>query len=369
MFNSRLCKHLQPHRHFIPVRSLSKQFKVFYKERGDPNKVLEVFTKDQASDFDAKYGQSYVNIKMLAAPVNPADINMIQGVYPIKPELPAVGGNEGCGVVVDKGNDVKDLSVGDYVLPRVSGWGTWRRYGVGFEKDFLRVPRDISPLHASMLSVNACTAYRMLTDFCNFNPGDIVIQNGGNSGVGQSVIQMAKNRGLQTISIIRNRPNVDALVEELKALGADYVIIEHDGTSTDMEMKHLMSHLPKAKLALNCVGGKVSAKLLRYMDKRSTMVTYGGMSKMPLMVPAGPLIFNDIRLTGFWMTRWNEENLDTPEYKKMWKDIFAMLKNGTFKVAKHNVVPIENYQTAIADAMKVYNNKKQVLVMDKSMLK
>lgn len=40
-----------------------------------------------------------VYIRWLAAPINPADLNQIQGVYPVKPTLPAIGGNEGCGRV------------------------------------------------------------------------------------------------------------------------------------------------------------------------------------------------------------------------------------------------------------------------------
>lgn len=40
-----------------------------------------------------------VLVKWLAAPVNPADINQIQGIYPVKPPRPAVGGNEGVGQI------------------------------------------------------------------------------------------------------------------------------------------------------------------------------------------------------------------------------------------------------------------------------
>lgn len=39
---------------------------------------------------------------------------------------------------------------------------------------------------AATISVNPCTAYRMLKDFESLKPGDCVIQNGGNSAVGQS---------------------------------------------------------------------------------------------------------------------------------------------------------------------------------------
>lgn len=35
-------------------------------------------------------------VRWLAASINPADINQLQGIYPVKPKLPAIGGNEGC---------------------------------------------------------------------------------------------------------------------------------------------------------------------------------------------------------------------------------------------------------------------------------
>ena len=321
------------------------------------------------TEIAAKYGQQYVHVQMLAAPVNPADINMIQGVYPILPDIPAIGGNEGCGLVVDIGRDVTRFSVGDFVLPRLPGWGTWKTHGIGMEDDFLFVPKDISPLHACMLTVNPCTAYRLLRDFVKLEPGDVVIQNGGNSGVGQCVIQMAKHLGLQTISIIRERPNTDELIEYLKSKGADFVVVDHSKEFASLEMKHLMSHLPKAKLGLNCVGGKGSAKLLKYMDNKSVLVTFGGMSKQPLMVPAGPLIFNDLKLAGFWMTRWSKENRDNEAYNQMWHDIFQMVRGGSLKIAKNRAVYIEDFMDAITKATTPYSTEKQILVMDKKLLK
>ena len=61
---------------------------------------------------------------MVMAPINPADINMIEGVYPIHPNLPAVGGNEGVGKVVEVGKNVKNLAVNDMVIPGRPGFGT-----------------------------------------------------------------------------------------------------------------------------------------------------------------------------------------------------------------------------------------------------
>jgi trans-2-enoyl-CoA reductase len=68
-------------------------------------------------------GQNQVLVKMLLAPINPADLNMVQGTYPILPSLPAVGGNEGLGQVVQVGSGVTDLKVNDYVMPAKPGFG------------------------------------------------------------------------------------------------------------------------------------------------------------------------------------------------------------------------------------------------------
>lgn len=41
-----------------------------------------------------------------------------------------------------------------------------------------------------------------------------------------------------------------------------------------------------------------------------SLVTYGGMSLKPVTVPTSLLIFNDIKLRGFWLTRYYEQNPD-----------------------------------------------------------
>jgi trans-2-enoyl-CoA reductase len=45
----------------------------------------------------------------------------------------------------------------------------------------------------------------MLLDFVSLIPGDVVVQNGANSGVGEAVIQLCKLWGLKTFNIVRDR--------------------------------------------------------------------------------------------------------------------------------------------------------------------
>lgn len=77
---------------------------------------------------------------MLAAPVNPADINTIQGTYAVQPPLPAVPGNEGVGEVVAVGEGCAgSLQPGDRVIPRVNAMGTWRSHLIAPDTDLIKV--------------------------------------------------------------------------------------------------------------------------------------------------------------------------------------------------------------------------------------
>lgn len=329
-----------------------------YSEHGDPRKVLRRVT----SILPTKLKDGEAMIRMLAAPINPADINMIQGVYPVRPELPAVGGNEGVGEIVEIGSSIRNLQPGDWVIPNFSGWGTWKTFAVCPAGELIKIPNDIPLPTAATVQVNPCTAYRMLTDFVKLSSGDVVIQNGANSGVGQAVIQIAAKLSLKTINIVRNRPNFDGLVTSLKDLGATHVVT--DEFIRTPEMKTLMATLPKPKLGLNCVGGKSVADLLKYLDRSATLVTYGGMSKQPLMIPTGALIFNDVKVLGYWMTQWSKENMETAKMKEMWQFIGDMARCGQLRSPLHRLVKFDDFSDAIAKAMEPLTSEKQILVMN-----
>lgn len=164
----------------------------------------------------------------MAAPINPADINTIQGVYPIKPTLPAIPGNEGVAEIIAVGDDVKKLKIGDWVIPVKNAWGTWRTHALCSENELQKITSGLDVVSAATMSINPCTAYRMLKDFVELEPGDVVIQNGANSACGQSVIQLCKYWGLRSVNIVRNRENLDELKKNLSQLGADYVFTEEE---------------------------------------------------------------------------------------------------------------------------------------------
>ncbi|XP_054855744.1 enoyl-[acyl-carrier-protein] reductase, mitochondrial isoform X2 [Eublepharis macularius] len=307
-------------------------------------------------------GASGVHVRMLAAPVNPSDINMIQGSYAVLPDLPAVGGNEGVGLVVQIGSNVTSLKPGDLVIPADAGLGTWQTEAVFGEEKLLKMPPDIPLMCAATLSVNPCTAFRMLSDFKTLKPGDSVIQNAANSGVGQAVIQIAAAKGLKTINVVRDRPNLQELVDRLKSLGADHVLTEE--ALRKPEVKDLFQEIPKPLLALNGVGGKSATEMLRLLQHKGTMVTYGGMSKQPVTVPVSALIFKDVKLCGFWMTQWKRDNAQNKEeLNGMITDLCTLIRKGQLTAPACQEVPLVDYQLALKASMAPYVSAKQILLM------
>lgn len=336
-----------------------KATKLVYSEYGDPVKVVR---KEEETINDLKPNE--ILIKMLAAPVNPADINTIQGKYPARPALPAVPGNEGVGEIVEVGGEVKDLTVGDRVVPLAGGLGTWRTYAKLSAENALSVPKKLGLVEAATLTVNPCTAYRMLRDFTCLKPGDVVIQNGANSSCGQYVIQIARVWGLKTVNIVRDRPEINELKDFLKKLGATEVLTEEELRKTDLFKS---GKLAKPKLALNCVGGQSALEIMRHLDKSSPIVTYGGMSREPLTVPTSALIFKDIQVRGFWMTEWSNKNADSLERFEMFEELITMMTNNELQGPAYKMVDFNDYKEALLNTMTIKGmiGRKYLLSFDK----
>lgn len=296
-----------------------------YSEHGEPEKCLKL----QEIPLPPVTAQSVVT-ETIYAPINPADINQVEGVYRLLPKLPAVGGNEGVSRVISVGEAVKGLKVGDWVIPRSAGLGSWRSHAVCTEEDLMQVASDIPAEYAASLVSNPSTAYRMLKDFVTLSPGDTVIQNGATSSVSRYIMQMTAAQGVQTINVVLDSLCTDEMIKNLKELGATHVVSESFAKSVDM--KKLVSSLPngKPKLAINNVGGKSSVSLIRTLAQGGTMVTYGGLSKQPVQVSTSSLIFNDVHIVGFWMTRWHQV---TPlaERQAMLNELADMVRKGQLR--------------------------------------
>lgn len=266
---------------------------------GEPAQVLSLKNLDPVA-----LEENQVRLKVLASPVNPADLNLIEGTYGVKPPLPAVPGIEGCGEVLESRSD--GFEAGDLVM-LLHRSGMWSEEVVVSASSLFKLPPAIDPHQAAMLKVNPATALRMLTGFRSLGKGSWVVQNSSNSGVGRSVIQVAKTLGLRTVNLVRR----ESLIDELKGIGADHVLID-DGGAVDAA-REICGDEPPA-LALNAVGGDSALRLMNILAPSGAHITYGAMGRRPLKVPNGLVIFKDLEIRGFWLTRWidgsSREELD-----------------------------------------------------------
>jgi len=329
---------------------------VRYREYGEPETVLRV-EKEKLADLK----DNEVQIKMLAAPINPADINYIQGRYGIMEKLPAVGGNEGCGVVVKVGSRVKNLKENDRVIPARAGLGTWRTFLNAAETDLFKVPAGIAIEEAAMIAVAPTTAARLLDDFVSLKKGDVIIQNGAGSHVGRSVIQMAKQRGITTINVLRLRPNFDQFVEQIKGAGG-YMAVSEDYIGTP-QFRRLISDLPKPKLALNMTGGIAVKNIARVLESGGTLVTYGGMSNKAIELPTSLFIFNNLQAKGFWLTKWIEEH-SREDHQKMIESMFELVKDRQLSLP-FKPLSFEYFDHALKFHLEPFKNAKILLTMKK----
>jgi trans-2-enoyl-CoA reductase len=349
-----------------PVRIIS----AMYEATGAPQEVMHL-QEQTIQNPEGLLPDTKVFVKCLASPINPADINLIEGTYGIPSKPPAIAGNEGVFQVICTGPQ-SNLKKGDWVVPVFPAYGTWRSHIIGDSMDFLKVPNDVtSALNVATLMVNPCTAWRMLEDFVPLTEGDYVIQNGANSSVGRAVIQLTKYMRVNSINIIRARDDpaaTQALIDELTSIGATHVI-------TDVQMKDrtfIKEFLEKtkipqqavAKLGINCVSGTSIADLSRFMAPGGTVVTYGGMSKKPAMIGTGSFIFSDLTYKGFWMSRWNQQHGPSdPKRISMLSKLMVLLGQGNFS-QKHDVHVIKDSVDlikAIDTAMKPQKEAKVVL--------
>ncbi len=282
-----------------------------------------------------------VLLKILSAPINPADMGKIGGSYGSLSALPAVGGMEGIAEIAATGDNVTTWNIGDRVIAPTA-LGSWQTYAVANAADIYRGPQEAEIEQAAMAWVNPMTAWKLLHAFATLKSGDWIIQNAATSGVGKLVIQFAHSLGIKTINLVRDHSQT----EKLKSLGGTLVVIEDDAS-----LKEAYATLDgdKPKLGLNAVGGSSAYRIIKNLADHSTLVTYGGMSRDLAPFPTRYLIFNDISLRGFWSNKYYN-TAPREEIEPLLETIFQFMEVAGIKVDVAQTYPLSEFQAALTHA-------------------
>ncbi|WP_255440415.1 alcohol dehydrogenase catalytic domain-containing protein [Caenimonas sedimenti] len=139
---------------------MTRMLKAQYTQRGPvPQDVISAVPFDRPALAE---GQALVAV--LAAPINPGDVLTLTGHYGMLPPLPAVGGSEGVGRVVELAPGTPGPAVGQTVL-LPPGSGTWSTHVVVPAARLIPLPNEADAKQLAMLTVNPPTASLLLSDF------------------------------------------------------------------------------------------------------------------------------------------------------------------------------------------------------------
>ena len=303
-------------------------------ENGSPPEVIRTAPHD-LPDLDP----NDVRVRIRYAPINPADLNVIQGNYGRKPNLPCIPGHEASGVVEAIGSEVTSLAVGDHVIPLL-GVGTWSQHMVAPEQFFALLPPGIDLAQAAMLRINPVTAWLLLKEFVPLLEGDWIAQNAGNSAVGRALIQIAATLGIRT-----------------EAQGATAVFT--DDAEGHAAARERLGSSP-VRLAANAVSGDSAIRLMNLLAPGGTLVTYGAMSLKSLKVPNAFLIFKDLHLRGLWVSRWFETAAPEALLHAL-APLAEMMLAGKLHLPVQAIIPFQNAPEALALAAQPHRSGKILL--------
>jgi mitochondrial enoyl-[acyl-carrier protein] reductase / trans-2-enoyl-CoA reductase len=306
---------------------------------GNPTEVVEVVESNPPPPPAANEATVAVEYSAIGL----AELLMIRGMYGIRPQPPAPLGNEAIGRVVAVGASVKNVKTGDRVAIPI-GLPVWRQALTVAAADLIVLSEQADPQQLSMLRINPLTAALLLTEYVELGKDDWVIQNGGNSGVGRSVIAFAQEFGLRSVSLVR-RPE---LVDELKSAGADVVLV--DGPDV---VKQVAAATGKAKIKLGIdgVGGDASHSVASCLTSNAKMVAYGGVSGKPAAMSPLNIIFKQVTLEGFWLgyPRFRDAHEKLAAHTRTAERLIA---EGKLHVPVAGVYSLEQATQAMAHAQK-----------------
>jgi len=260
---------------------------VVVRRVGPPAEVAEVVEVERPRPLAGE-----VLVAVRAAPIHPIDLVRIRGMG-LTVDPPFVPGSEAAGVVVEVGDGVSGVKVGESVVVPCGG-----TYGeiVACPADLaFPIPPGIDFQQASMLFTVPLTA-ALLLDLVELPQGTILIQNAAASAVGAFVVRLAKRKGLRSVNVVRR----DAQATELEALGADWILVgDHD---LESRVRYAVGGAP-IRLGIDAVGGGSAYRLAQCLADGAHLVAHGSVGDNQLELPTERLVFGGIVARGFSLPR------------------------------------------------------------------
>lgn len=235
---------------------------VVHEAGGPENLVLEQVP-------DPEPGPEDVLVEVESVGLNFIDTYHRGGLYPL--DFPFTPGVEGAGTVIEIGEDVSDIEVGEKV-----GWvnalGTYASRQVVPAESAIPIPDDLEVDVAAAALLQGMTAHYLATDTFPVSKGDNCLIHAGAGGVGLLLTQIARMNDAYIITTVGSREKA----ELSRAAGADEVIVY---TETDFQeaVEDLLGP-NEIHVVFDGVGAATFEKGLDVLRPRGMMVTFGNAS-------------------------------------------------------------------------------------------
>lgn len=344
-----------------PVARLEALFKglnrpmkaVVFEEFGDPADVLKY------TDFDdPKPKAGEVLVRMIASPVNPSDLMYVEGGYTVTPQLPAIPGFEGVGIVEKAGRGLLGkLLVGRRVAVINRDRGNWAEKTVVSAKQAIPVPKSLDDEQAAMYFVNPATAYVLTRIILNVPNDAWLLQTAANSALGRMVIRLGRAFDFKTLNVVRRGDDV----EKLKFLGANEVIVfDVDKDDPQQFLEQIKEITGGVRYAMDPVGGNLASAIAMSLVDGAQFVLFGSLSGDEVILFPRTIISPNAVIRGFWLGGWMQQQSLLTKMSIIRK-ISKLIGDGTLSSDVGQRFPLEQVKDAVA-ASRVSNRQGKVLL-------
>ena len=272
-------------------------------------------------------GPGEVLVELAYAGINYTDVYAREGVYArsdaYRTRLPMTLGVEGAGRVAAVGADVEGVAQGDrvaYCLAQQS----YAEYAVVPAWRLVEVPEAVGLDVAAALMLQGSTAHYLAHSAYELGPADTCLVHAGAGGVGQLLIQLAKERGATVIATVGSERKAEIAASR----GADHCVLYR--TEDFLERARELTGGRGVDVVYDSVGRDTIARSIRCLRRRGLCVLFGASSGavdavVPLeLAEAGSVYFTRPHLADY---------LASPEeVRARADDLFRLLSAGRLEV-------------------------------------
>lgn len=216
-----------------------------------------------------------VVVKVACAGINFMDVHTRQGkyaasvTYPVR--APCTLGMEGSGVIVEVGEGVHHLAVGDRVAWCIS-WGSYAEYAAVPAQRIAKIPDGIAFDLAAAAIFQGATAHYLVEDIAHLSPGSSCLVHAASGSIGQLLVQMARARGAKVFATASTEQKCAIAV----ARGADHAMLYDEGHFADRIREATLGR--GVDVVFDSLGKSTLRDSFRACRTRGLIVNYGNVS-------------------------------------------------------------------------------------------